>query len=210
MSVCMSTSAKCFPRAQARFLASRRTSTTSQPWATHTTPKARWNSSRAGNSGGKVEAGVGKRASKGWTTFSVLSLMAATAFGAHGFAKYQAEAREARMRDYSSPEKWVEPNYASRKDMEDVSFPKTLLKKAGEPFLQSWGFLWRLGTLVPPAQSACWPRVGWLGPLALPFPSLSNRYGSPVIDGSFQLATFLGRVLTGDLGNQRNSCRNGG
>jgi D-lactate dehydrogenase (cytochrome) len=55
----------------------------------------------------------------------MLGLMAATAFGAHGFAKYQAEGREMRMRDYSSPEKWLEPKYANRKDMEDVSLPKS-------------------------------------------------------------------------------------
>jgi hypothetical protein len=71
--------------------------------------------------------------------------MAATAFGAHGFAKYQAEARELRMRDYSSPEKWVDPKYASRKDMEDVS----LLRNRASLFLNrgvvfgDWGHLYR-------------------------------------------------------------------
>jgi D-lactate dehydrogenase (cytochrome) len=49
--------------------------------------------------------------------------MAATAFGAHGFAKYQADARAQRLRNYSSPEKWMEPKYASLKDMEAVSLP---------------------------------------------------------------------------------------
>jgi hypothetical protein len=179
MSVCMSTSAKCFPSAQARFLASRRTSTTPL-WVKNPTSKGRWNSSRAGNPGAKFDAGLGKRTSKGWTTFSVLSLMAATAFGAHGFAKYQAEARERRMRDYSSPEKWVDPKYASRKDMEDVSFPEGLIKKSGEPFLQSWGCFWRLGTLGPPAQSVCWLGCGMAGSIGasfsitLPSPRNSN------------------------------------
>jgi D-lactate dehydrogenase (cytochrome) len=155
MSVCMSTSAKCLPKAQARFLASGRTTPL---WAKNSNSKGRWNSSRAGNPGGNFEASVGKRVSKGWTTFSVLGLMAGTAFGAHGFAKYQAEARERRMRDYSSPEKWMEPKYASRKDMEDVSVPETLLKKSGENSFSHGVRFWRLGTLGPPAQSVCWPR----------------------------------------------------
>ena len=134
MSVCMSTSVKSLPKA--RFLASRRTLT--PLWARNANSKARWNSSRAGNSGGKVEAGVGKRVSKGWTTSSVLGLMAATAFGANGFAKYQAQGRELRMRDYSSPEKWVEPKYASRKDMEDVSSPEPSFRP-GKVLLQAVG-----------------------------------------------------------------------
>ena len=182
MSVCMSTSVKSLPKAQARFLASRRTSTTPL-WARNTTSRARWNSSRAGNPGGKVETGIGKRVSKGWTTFSVLGLMAGTAFGAHGFAKYQAEGRELRMRDYSSPEKWVEPKYANRKDMEDVSSLDSFTQ-AGRSFSSSYGVFWRLGTLVPPAQSsACWPRGGMTGPSEIPFSSRSNRYEVPVIDG---------------------------
>jgi len=182
MSVCMSTSVKTLPKAKARILASRRTSMTPL-WAKNTTPKARWNSSRAGNPSGKVEASVGKRVSKGWTTFSVLGLMAATGFGAHGFAKYQAEGRELRMRDYSSPEKWLEPKYASRKDMEDVSSLESLTQ-AGRFFSSTCGVFWRLGTLVPPAQSsACWLRGGMAGPSEIPFPSRSNRDEIPVIDG---------------------------
>lgn len=51
----------------------------------------------------------------------MLGLVVATAFGAHGFARYQAEGRQLRMRDYSSAEKWVEPKYASIADMEEVS-----------------------------------------------------------------------------------------
>lgn len=49
-----------------------------------------------------------------------MGLMAAAGFAAHSFAKFQAESRATRLRDYSSPEKWVEPNYASIKDMEAV------------------------------------------------------------------------------------------
>jgi D-lactate dehydrogenase (cytochrome) len=138
MSFCMSSSAKSLPNAQARFLASRRTSMTPL-WMKNTTSKGRWNSSRAGNAGGKFEAGVGKGVWKGWTTFGVLGLMAATAFGAHGFAKYQAEGRELRMRDYSSPDKWVEPIYASRKDMEDVSLLRSWLRSRASFFFNPWG-----------------------------------------------------------------------
>lgn len=172
MSVCMSTSAKCLPRAQARFLASRRTPPTPL-WLKNSNSKGRWNSSRAGNPGGKLEAGVGKRVSKGWTTFSVLGLMAGTAFVAHGFAKYQAEARELRMRDYSSPEKWMKPKYASRKDMEDVSVPETLL------ILQSWGPSLAIGDTWTAIAVCLSPWVGWLGQLELPFQSLSNHYALP-------------------------------
>jgi hypothetical protein len=187
MSVCMSTSVKSLPKAQARFLASRRTSTTPL-WTKNTTSRGRWNSSRAGTPGGKVEAGVGKRV-KGWTTFSVLGLMTATAFGAHGFAKYQAEGRELRMRDYSSPEKWLEPKYASRKDMEDVSCLESLIRSRANFSFIPWGSFWRLGTLVPPAQSsACWLRGGRAGTSENPFSSRSNRYLVPVIDESFTLS----------------------
>jgi hypothetical protein len=99
---------------------------------------------------------VAKRVSKGWTTFSVLGLMAAAAFGAHAFAKYQAEARELRMRDYSSPEKWVEPKYASRIDMKAVSLLQILqiLYRSRAGFSASarllfgdWGHLYRQHSL---------------------------------------------------------------
>jgi hypothetical protein len=79
--------------------------------------------------------------------------MAATAFGAHGFAKYQAEARELRMRDYSSPEKWVEPKYASRNDMEAVSLLRTCTEEVGREISASaglfgdWGHLYRQHSL---------------------------------------------------------------
>jgi hypothetical protein len=116
--------------------------------------KGRWNSSQAGKSSGKFEGSVGKRVLKGWTTFSVLGLMAATAFGAHGFAKYQADATALRIRDYSSPEKWVEPKYASLTDMEAVSLALSHIE-VGRSFLHCF---WRLGTVVPPAQSVCWLR----------------------------------------------------
>ena len=149
MSVCMSTSAKCLPKAQARYLASRRTTPTPL-WVKNSNSKGRWNSARAGNAGGKLEAGVGKRVSKGWTTFSVLGLMAGTAFGAHGFAKYQAEARDLSMRDYSSPDKWMKPRYASRKDMEDVSAPKTLLIFSIGSLFRDWD-TWTASAVCLPA-----------------------------------------------------------
>jgi len=161
MSVCMSTSVKSLPKAQARFLASRRTSTTPL-WTKNTTSRGRWNSSRAGTPGGKVEASVGKRV-KGWTTFSVLGLMTATAFGAHGFAKYQAEGRELRMRDYSSPEKWLEPKYASRKDMEDVSCLESLIRSRANFFFHSVGFFLAIGNTCTASTVVGLLAQGWEG-----------------------------------------------
>jgi len=108
--------------------------------------------------------------------------MVATAFGAHGFAKYQAEARELRMRDYSSPEKWVEPKYASRNDMEAVSLLRTCTEEVGREISASAGLsFWRLGTLVPPAQSVCWLRGGMIGPVGvvpvlIPLQSLRSSF----------------------------------
>jgi hypothetical protein len=223
MSGCMRTSAKCFPKVQVQVhhqnqarclvLASRRTST-APLWPKHTTSRARWNSSsrpgNSGNPGGKFEAGVAKRSSKGWTSFSVLGLMAAAAFGAHGFAKYQAEARELKMRDYSSPEKWLEPKYASRKDMEDVSFPETLLKNSGEVFFFTRGSLFGdWGHLDRQHRQSAGSMEGWDGLLHWSFlfyPSPIAR--NPGVDGFSACRVFLEPVLTRIPGNQRNSCCN--
>lgn len=95
--------------------------------------------------------------------------MAATAFGAHGFAKYQAVGRELRMRDYSSPEKWVEPKYASRKDMEDVSSLESLAMNSGEPFLQSVGFFLAIGDTCT-ASTVSLLAQGWDGRVHWSFP----------------------------------------
>jgi hypothetical protein len=76
--------------------------------------------------------------------------MAGTAFGAHGFAKYQAEARDLSMRDYSSPDKWMKPRYASRKDMEDVSAPKTLLIFSIGSLFRDWD-TWTASAVCLPA-----------------------------------------------------------
>lgn len=79
--------------------------------------------------------------------------MAAAAFGAHSFAKYQAEARELRMRDYSSLEKWVEPKYASRNDMEAVSLLRNCTEVGREISASAgllfgdWGHLYRQHSL---------------------------------------------------------------
>jgi hypothetical protein len=97
--------------------------------------------------------------------------MAATAFTAHSFSKYQAEARALRIRDYSSPEKWVEPKYASLKDMEAVSLAMSHLESFG-----------RLGTVVPLAELVGWLRR-WDSRVLLglfSFSLLSNRYAFPV------------------------------
>jgi len=86
--------------------------------------KYRCNSSRTSNlTNGKAksEGGFGKGARVGWNTFSVVTLVAATAALAHGFATYQANAKAERGRNYSSPEKFVQPKYANLGDMEAVS-----------------------------------------------------------------------------------------
>jgi hypothetical protein len=86
--------------------------------------KYRWNSSRASNSTSakaNSEGGFGRGARAGWNTFSVVTLVAATAALAHGFATYQANEKAARQRNYSSPDKFAQTKYASVGDMETVS-----------------------------------------------------------------------------------------
>lgn len=107
--------------------------------------------------------------------------MAGTAFVAHGFAKYQAEARELRMRDYSSPEKWMEPKYASRKDMEDVSVPDTLL------IFQSWGPSLAIGDTWTASAVCLSAWVGWLGQLEHSFFITLQSLRVPIIDRSVRL-----------------------
>lgn len=64
-----------------------------------------------------------------------MTVVAATAVLAHGFATFQANSKAARGRDYSSPSKFVEPKYASIDDMEAVSSHHFL------SFLWYFGFL---------------------------------------------------------------------
>jgi D-lactate dehydrogenase (cytochrome) len=94
--------------------------------------KYRWNSSRASNlaSGkAKLEEGSSRGARAGWNTFSVVTLVAATAALAHGFATYQANAKAARERNYSNPDKFVQPKYANVGDMEKVSALRIVVKR---------------------------------------------------------------------------------
>ena len=51
-----------------------------------------------------------------------MTVVTASAVLAHAFATFQANAKAARERDYSSPAKFVEPKYADIADMEAVSF----------------------------------------------------------------------------------------
>jgi hypothetical protein len=47
--------------------------------------------------------------------------MIATGVCATTFARYQAEGKRVKQREYSNPDKWNQPRYASIKDMETVS-----------------------------------------------------------------------------------------
>jgi hypothetical protein len=66
-----------------------------------------------------------------------MTVVAATAVLAHGFATFQANAKVARERDYSSPAKFVEPKYANIGDMEAVSIPGISLIYLGFVVLRS-------------------------------------------------------------------------
>lgn len=119
MSVCMR-SAQGIPQ---RLFASSRTSTTStaipslpKSRVSNSTAKVRWNSSKVG-----ANDGTGVKGKSGWTGFSVLALMGISAVGAGAFARWQGEKNSGKVKDYSSPEKFVQPRYASIQDMEAVS-----------------------------------------------------------------------------------------
>ncbi|KAH6671735.1 hypothetical protein B0J14DRAFT_79950 [Halenospora varia] len=131
MSVCMR-SARSAPM---RGLASRKLPVTTtppspSPWTRNSgsgATKRRWNStSRTSNaSGGSTSTGatVGRTtpARKGWTTNSVLGLVAATGIFAGALATFQARRKTERERQYSSPRKFVQPAYATVQDLEAVS-----------------------------------------------------------------------------------------
>ena len=72
-------------------------------------------------SSGKAESTEKVAKGEGWTWFSVLALMGASALGAGAWTRWQGEEKSGRMRDYSSPEKFVKPKYATIHDMEAVS-----------------------------------------------------------------------------------------
>jgi hypothetical protein len=115
MSVCMR-SAKCVPTATARLLAKKFGAST-PPGMLTSKGQCRWNGSKAGGLEGTLAKGRGRR----WTSLSVLSLMIATGVCATTFARYQAEGKRVKQREYSNPDKWNQPRYASIKDMETVS-----------------------------------------------------------------------------------------
>lgn len=77
----------------------------------------RWNSGKAGAS---LE--IGAKSKKGWTGFSVLALMGVSAVAAGAVARWQGgQEKSGSLRDYSNSEKFVQPKYASIRDMEAVS-----------------------------------------------------------------------------------------
>lgn len=60
-------------------------------------------------------------ARRGWTGFSVLTLMLASGVGAGSFASWRGAERRRREREYSNVDKFVKPKYASVGDLESVS-----------------------------------------------------------------------------------------
>ncbi|KAH7381766.1 glycolate oxidase [Cadophora sp. MPI-SDFR-AT-0126] len=84
----------------------------------------RWSSSnaRSGDFQGKrfVVGGVKRRVVSGWTTFSVLALMAASAAGAGLAVGWSNGGRKDREREYSNAGKFVRPAYATLSDMESA------------------------------------------------------------------------------------------
>lgn len=67
-------------------------------------------------------SGSGVRPSNGgWGGWSVLGLMAGAGVLGAGVMRWQGDVRRVREREYSSPEKFVEPKYATIRDMEAVS-----------------------------------------------------------------------------------------
>ncbi|KAK0111295.1 hypothetical protein ONS95_001666 [Cadophora gregata] len=133
MSLCMK-SAQSLPRARASPLAWTNLTTrwdTRVPGLLHSSAIAspsrggfRWKSSYAptGESPGKkfVAGGGEKRGVSGWTTLSVLALMAASAAGAGLAVGWKSEGRKDRERDYSNAGKFIRPAYASLSDMESA------------------------------------------------------------------------------------------
>ena len=114
MSVCMNYSAKCAPNA-GRFLASRRGMLNS-PRMKNTTWAKRWHSSEVPNSiGGRVKASAER--GRGWATIHVLGLVVSTSIVAYVLAI----SRSPTSKGYSNPPKFVEPKYASIRDMKTVS-----------------------------------------------------------------------------------------
>lgn len=83
-------------------------------WSTSHTQKNRFQEN-------KSALGHGKKTNiDGWTTFSVLALMAASAAGAGLAVGWKAEGRKDREREYSNAGKFVSPAYASLSDMESA------------------------------------------------------------------------------------------
>ena len=122
MSLCMSSAHKA-PRV-ARFLASR--SSPIPLWTkSPTRVRCRWNSS---NSEAKVRIPSSKLRGRGWATWKVLGLAATTAILAHVLATNEGKSRRVKDREYSNPEKYLEPQYANIKGMEAVSLPRDKFK----------------------------------------------------------------------------------
>jgi hypothetical protein len=117
MSVCMR-SAKRVPTSTARLLA-KKFGASAPPGMLTSKGQCRWNGSKARGLEGSLAKGKGRR----WTSLSVLSLMIATGVCATAFARYQAEGKRVKQWEYSNPDKWNQPKYASIQDMEAVSDP---------------------------------------------------------------------------------------
>lgn len=101
------------PTATARLLAKKFEAST-PPGMLTSKGQCRWNGSKAGS----PEGALAKRKGRRWTSLSVLSLMIATGVCATAFARYQADGQRVKQREYSNPDKWNQPKYASINDME--------------------------------------------------------------------------------------------
>jgi hypothetical protein len=110
------------PTSTARLLAKKFGASTT-PGMLTSKGQRRWNGSKAGSLESGLAKGKGKGKGRGWTSLSVLSLMIATGVCTTAFARYQAEGTRVKQKEYSNPDKWNQPKYASIKDMEAVSDP---------------------------------------------------------------------------------------
>jgi hypothetical protein len=109
-------SGKTMPKT-ARFLASRSTPL----WTKHPAAvRCRWNSSNSTKINNQFSGSKGK--ARGWSTWKVFSVAAATGILAHVLATNDAKLLRVKEREYSNPGKFSEPLYANFKDMEAVRF----------------------------------------------------------------------------------------
>jgi hypothetical protein len=120
----LSMSAQILPKGcRLGLFASRKTKsnnlTSTPPWMGNSGYRRRWNSSNASPA---KRAPHGKAPPRGWSTWGVVGLAAATGIASYGAASKAAESRRLKGKAYSSPAKLGgQPVYANIKEMEGVS-----------------------------------------------------------------------------------------